>query len=975
GGSYGKRPVTNHFAPQQQQQQQQHHHIFTSHSSSSLPKHEIYESGRRNCSSPLTTLGKADDDVRLDLDLDPLSYSADEDSGLPRSSSSHKASSDDFVSNHHSQDEDDIDVDDDDDDDGMSFFVRRSGSNNRYSSEQDGDEEERQSLLHGARKKGGREDQRTRERSLVRVRATCPNPPFDEEELPHNTSTGSSEYVESPRSDDAEETGSGDAYSSKSKPKPKSYQMDTIAYRETPHPTTAADADPDRMSPTPLDIHNRLYGNRNHRHDGQFWHYDNSNCDEDEGYSNSRSSYDSPSHRGASGGSGTNTNSTISSTSTSASFAVPTQVDAKIPFLGSGLAPSAMVCDSSKFSNHLQRGWSASAKAKAKTLKGRSKDDSDKLDQSVSTALVDVNGNPTTLSPSVYSQMRQSPYSPSSPAQQSNSINASTTTTSTTTTTTSSGSSTSGGHGSSAQTSADSELMRRQKRRDLKLNKQKTKQVVQYPEVKFEKDAPIDEILNFIHSEAGQGKKQAGKKAAPQEDAIAGADASSKVAAKKKPATKRDSTPVLNGQLSAEEAELGDFGITLKDMGNSVSVNGESEDNTTPSIIEDLEEKDRFFGSVGEEAVKTKKDHKQKNSEGKKEQPTATKENHTKQPVVKEENSGQKDSSDGSSKSNNTKKTKPKQTVGKGSTDLVSSVNGPLSPPANMVKSNQNSVDNVEGTDPYVSGLKNSDLDIGPKKEEVFVEVKKKKKRVVTKENITSLAPSNAPFVPNQYYSRNGNGVPSQTGFRNNGFQRQPRLTTALSLASSTTTSQAGSTYSTTYTTNATTTPIVSSSNTTLSVSSNSSSTSSGAEQHAHPPRDLSPSAFPVLEGHSLPPPAATEARRNSCGDATDLLVESKSMCDSDRESVKSLPATSHMYPISYAKMAAGSGGPRPGNNSSYPESMASPSSESGLGWQNSSSSSVTHTPSGSCHISSPGAAPTPHTPERKASNAVWKGS
>ena len=406
-------------------------------------------------------------------------------------------------------------------------------------------------------------------------------------------------------------------------------------------------------------------------------------------------------------------------------------------------------------------------------------------------------------------------------------------------------------------------------------------------------------------------------------------------------------------------------------MGNSVSVNGESEENPTSSIIEDLEENDCFYISVSEEAVKTNKDpNKYKKLESRK-QLSTPKENAT-NAVVKEDSNYQKDLCDGGSKSNNNKKPKAKQALGKkDSTDSVSSVNGPLSPPANMVKSNQNSMDNVGETESSVQDQKNSDLDMGPKKEEVFVEVKKKKKRVAPKENIATLATSNAPFVPNHFYARNGNGVLGQSVLRNNGFQRQPRSSTPLNFPSCTTTSQASSTNSTTYTTNATTTPIVSSSNTTLSVSSNSSS-SSGVEHHIQPPRDLSPSAFPVLEGHNLPPPG-TEARRNSCGDATDLLVESKSLCDSDRESVKSLPATSHMYPVSYARMAAGSG-PRH-INSSYPESIASPSSESGLGWQNSSNSSVTHTPTSSCHTTSPGEAPTPHTPERKASNAVWKGS
>ncbi|KAK3721637.1 hypothetical protein RRG08_044718 [Elysia crispata] len=328
--SYGKRPVTNHFAPHQQKQ----HHIYTQ----SSPKHEGWDPVRRNCSSPLTVcheLGarKASreyvdhDDVRLDLD--PVStLSADEDSGLPRSSSSHKASSSCLSDNSQ------------DDEDSINYYA----GSDRYCHEQDGDDEERQSLLHGRRNSVTAE--RPRERSLVRVSATCPNPPHDEE-IALNTSTGSSEYVESPRSDTENKADNSSC--------PKSFQMDTLAFRETPHPA-------DRRSPTPMDIHGRLYGNLNHRHHGQFWHYDNSNCDEDESYSRS---YDS--QRGASGGSTTAT-TTTGGTSTPASFAVPSQVDVKIPFLGPGLASPAKGRDSAFFSNNMLPEF-----AKANTLKGRSK--------------------------------------------------------------------------------------------------------------------------------------------------------------------------------------------------------------------------------------------------------------------------------------------------------------------------------------------------------------------------------------------------------------------------------------------------------------------------------------------------------------------------------------------------------------------------------------------------------------------------
>ncbi|XP_059171885.1 uncharacterized protein LOC131952960 [Physella acuta] len=123
--------------------------------------------------------------------------------------------------------------------------------------------------------------------------------------------------------------------------------------------------------------------------------------------------------------------------------------------------------------------------------------------------------------------------------------------------------------------------------------------------------------------------------------------------------------------------------------------------------------------------------------------------------------------------------------------------------------------------------------------------------------------------------------------------------------------------------------------------------------------RDLSPSSFPVLSGPRL------EARRNSCGDISTDLADNKTLYDSDRESVKSLPVThrtqsSPVYPISYATMV------------SAPRKYDSPSSESGVasGSHNSSvTSSVTTTPGAQVTCQTNLAS----TPERKAT--VWKGS
>lgn len=142
-----------------------------------------------------------------------------------------------------------------------------------------------------------------------------------------------------------------------------------------------------------------------------------------------------------------------------------------------------------------------------------------------------------------------------------------------------------------------------------------------------------------------------------------------------------------------------------------------------------------------------------------------------------------------------------------------------------------------------------------------------------------------------------------------------------------------------------------------------------------HSSRDLSPSAFPVLLGHSPLTPHA-DNRRNSCGDLSSDFIDSKTY-DSDRESAKSLPDAhrtriggdlSPSYPMSYARIAAA-----PRRN----DCTNSPSSESGVasGSQNSSvSSSVTHTPGSSIDIMSPQSpSSTVGMSDRKAT--VWKGS
>ncbi|GFO43228.1 hypothetical protein PoB_006973300 [Plakobranchus ocellatus] len=588
--------------------------------------------------------------------------------------------------------------------------------------------------------------------------------------------------------------------------------------------------------------------------------------------------------------------------------------------------------------------------------------DSDKLEHQPTTALVDVNGNPTHLDLSSYPQMRQSPYSSSSssPAQ------------------------TSSGAGQYGGTSVDNlELARR--KRNRKLNKQRG--VVVLSDGKFKNDTPIEDILDYIlgpeGSTSGQGKKQTGKEPMSQ-------DTGKPAVKKKQQGTKKENNHILNGRLSAEEKVPDEDTLNKKAavtaMGNSVSEQTEEENKTDPSVIEDFEKSNEYLdclSSVDEETAKSDKAHYEPSDRDNKKDIPQPKENSAKVKAAPkgEESSRRKDIADTSSKVTNSKKSKTKPIAGKkDSTSSETVANGPLSPTLNMVKSSLDSVDKVAGEDTFVRNPMSPDLDSSAKKEEVFVEVKKKKKRTGPKDTSVLLPPVGAPFVPNQYYSRNPNVSTGQVSYKCSAYQRPPPRSSTPPVqpslsSSSTTTSLASSTISMTYTTNSTTTPIVSSSNTTLSISSNSSnSSSSGVEHHLHPPRDLSPSAFPVLEGHSLP--TGTEARRNSFGDATDFQVESKSLGDSDRESVKSLPATSPMYPISYAKMAATSG-PRRSNNSSYPESIASPSSDSVLGWQNSSSSSVACTPGSSCHNSSPGGMPmptlpTPHTPERRP---VWKGS
>ncbi|GFO43232.1 hypothetical protein PoB_006973700 [Plakobranchus ocellatus] len=368
-----------------QQQQRPHQSTFTS----SSPKHGAYDPGRYcGSSSPITSSARCvvrgdkefGTDIRLvdhddyKLDLDPATTSsADEDSGLPRSSSSHKASSDGPYNSFLS----DESQDGDEHDDNSSIFNHRA-VDGEEEEEEVGNEEERQSLLRGGRKSRkayGDCNERPRERSLVRVTATYPNPPYDEE-VGLNTSTGSSEYVESPRSDDLDVDEKAGAYSnisSKSYDKYGEMEMDVIAFRETPHATG-------RRSPSPstsLNVHKHLYANQ--RLEGEVWDYsensrrceDDNRMDDDDFHQSSRPEgirYDNY-HRGrgtASGG-----------MSTSTPFAASTQVDAKIPFLGHTAASSAMAYSSAQYSYNLQPDLGASSAAvasrKAKTRKGRSK--------------------------------------------------------------------------------------------------------------------------------------------------------------------------------------------------------------------------------------------------------------------------------------------------------------------------------------------------------------------------------------------------------------------------------------------------------------------------------------------------------------------------------------------------------------------------------------------------------------------------
>ena len=135
--------------------------------------------------------------------------------------------------------------------------------------------------------------------------------------------------------------------------------------------------------------------------------------------------------------------------------------------------------------------------------------------------------------------------------------------------------------------------------------------------------------------------------------------------------------------------------------------------------------------------------------------------------------------------------------------------------------------------------------------------------------------------------------------------------------------------------------------------------------------RDLSPSAFPVLAGHN------PGGRRTSCGDISADNSDNRVLYDSDRESVKSLPAApgtklnsdGSVYPISYARIAAA---PKVGYD-------ISPSSESGVvtgsSHNSSEGSSIITTPGSSTEITSPVLPTNPvvGTPERKTT--VWKGS
>ena len=259
-------------------------------------------------------------------------------------------------------------------------------------------------------------------------------------------------------------------------------------------------------------------------------------------------------------------------------------------------------------------------------------------------------------------------------------------------------------------------------------------------------------------------------------------------------------------------------------------------------------------------------------------------------------------------------------------------LNGPSSPTHMVNKQNQqtelqNSLPQNISYEYYDDYYNNIDFHV--KKEETFTEVKKKKKRPNVKDNVPTNLANNSP---------NYNGSPSFYQNRSN-----------------------GNSYRSTYRPRATTPPPD-------SVQKNEEPQVSVTSSSPIQSRDLSPSSFPKLKA---------DGRRNSCGDISVDTIDSKVLYDSDRESVKSLPAAQPgsvdvAYPVmSYARMAAA---PKRGY-----DGINSPSSESGVvsGSHNSSvSSSVFHTPGSSTDINSPQSPsnnPGPGTPERK--NTIWKGS
>ncbi|XP_012941279.1 mucin-5AC isoform X2 [Aplysia californica] len=843
---------------------------------------------------------------------------------------------------------------------------KTSVSNPTSSADGDGEEEEEEEEDDSGDERAGVFDytpqqhhhhhhqQQQRKTQHVRITPSL-NPPYDEEVKVGSSTGGSS--VESPRSNNSVTNGE--------------YEMTTFSPRTSSFPGRRGEGDEDEEEEEGvggrLNEHRLLYSRQDNKHNSVCWHYTGSADSEDKHSDNEDRDDDVDdhfltSHRSSSTSTATTTTTSAVTPHTAFSPSArqpPLRFDERIsmgldrPQKQDVIYASYNMCRDGLAG----MGVSDSNNKKKDKKKNRSKDEGDKSEVSPH---LDVNGNPQAPSLENYSQMRQPPGGPKSDAASPLAIPPGSLI----------------GHGSSGANSSglgpdsaqQNELDRKRLRKQRRLEKQQRFTQVYSQTIKdFKGYEDLNDLVNFIEG----NKKQPVAAAEPK-------------SGKKK--QDRNKKELLNGpSLSAEGKTSGHKNDELsvspgKDsvligsvvvpnrspqgaMGNSSGrgTGNDADSNLSTSTTRESLDKGGSNNSsdfhdcpdsLPESSSSSSQDITSKEM-------TEVKTAGNRKPTELSVNSMMGDSSKLVHVNNNKKLSKASRVPGRREKSEPPSDSEPLSPRLTAVKPRELSepqdgvvksvcVETTYSVD-YNDTL-DGQLEPGVKREESFTEVKKKKKRSNMKE--INHIPGNNNFT-NNFPSHNNSFSPTY----------QPR--------------GGGAPYRGTQRPRATTPPPVSVSSLSTTTTTSSLPVDKGSPMAS---RDLSPSSFPVLSGHSPPGPRA-DGRRNSCGDISTESMDNKVLYDSDRESVKSLPAahgakpasveTYSAYPVSYARMAAA---PK-----RIGETAISPSSESGVasGSQNSSSlsSSAAHTPGSSIDINSPPSPSNPvvTTPERKTT--VWKGS